>query len=318
MTTDRDAEGEYFLTEVCWHYYVNEMTQSEIAGALGVTRLRVNQAIQQAKNNGMVKVQIESRALPRMELQTALRKKYQLKNTVVALANRHSYDYHLAVGAALASYLSESIRSNDWKKIGVSWGVTLQNAINKMLRQSLPDREIITLMGGTSKGANFNTFSIASGFAERLGANYSLLAAPIFLSPDVDRAAFLAQDFFADHFKKFHELDAVILTASNISSLSYLVNMGLPHKISSDELVKYGAIGDVVGRFLDAKGMPVSTELDSCTIGIELDVLEKVTDRILAAAGEHKVHIIHAALSRGIANILVTDDVTAEKLLEIE
>ncbi|MEM8540301.1 MAG: sugar-binding domain-containing protein [Pseudomonadota bacterium] len=318
MTTDRDAEDEYFLTEVCWHYYVNEMTQSEIAGSLGVTRLRVNQAIQQAKSNGMVKVQIESRALPRMELQTALCEKYNLKNAVVALANRESYDYHLAVGAALASYLSESIKANDWKKIGVSWGVTLQNAINKMLRQSLPDREIITLMGGTSKGANFNTFSIASGFAERLGASYSLLAAPIFLSPDVDRESFLAQDFFADHFQKFHELDAVILTASNISSLSYLVNMGLPHKINEETLVGYGAIGDVVGRFLDSRGMPVSTELDSCTIGIELDVLEKVNDRILAAAGEHKVRVIHAALSRGIANILVTDDVTAEKLLEME
>lgn len=318
MTIDRDAEDEYFLTEVCWHYYVNEMTQSEIASALGVTRLRVNQAIQQAKSKRMVKVQIESRALPSMELQEALREKYKLKTAIVALANRQSYDYHLAVGAALAGYLSENIKPNGWRKIGVSWGMTLQNAINKMLRQSLPDREIITLMGGTSKGANFNTFSIASGFAERLGANYSLLAAPIFLASNVDRAAFLAQDVFADHFKKFHELDAVILTASNISSLSYLVNMGLPQEINQHELVGYGAVGDVVGRFLDAKGASVSTALDSCTIGIELDVLEKVPDRILAAAGEHKVEVIHAALSRGIANILVTDDVTSEKLLEIE
>ena len=40
---------------------------------MGVTRLRVNQAIQRAKSLGMVKVQIESPFLARIELQEELR-----------------------------------------------------------------------------------------------------------------------------------------------------------------------------------------------------------------------------------------------------
>ena len=61
-------ENDAFVSEVCWHYYVNEMTQAEVAAALGVTRLRVNQAIQRAKSLGVVKVRIESPFLARLDL----------------------------------------------------------------------------------------------------------------------------------------------------------------------------------------------------------------------------------------------------------
>ena len=59
-------DSDAFVSEVCWHYYVNEMTQAQVASLLGVTRLRVNQAIQKAKALGMVKVQIESPFLARV------------------------------------------------------------------------------------------------------------------------------------------------------------------------------------------------------------------------------------------------------------
>ncbi|SON54226.1 Sor operon activator [Hartmannibacter diazotrophicus] len=316
MNTDRSDDGEAFLTEICWHYYVNEMTQAEIAAALGVTRLRVNQAIQQAKSRGMIKIQIESPFLPRVELQEELKAKYGLEDAIVSPANRESYDFHLPVGAALASYLTARIVSEGWKRMGVSWGVTLQSAISKIVRQSLPECEIISMIGGTSKGATFNSFGIASGFAERLGANYSLLAAPIFLSDQVDRDSFLSQEIFQEHFAKFNTLDVAILTASNVSSHSYLISTGLPQEVSKEDLSAAGAVGDVVGRFLDEKGNAVSTRLDDRTIGIDLNTLKSVPIRVLAAAGRHKVEIIDAAISGGIANRLITDDVTAELLLQ--
>ena len=43
-------DSEAFIVEICWHYFVNEMTQAEIARKMDVTRLRVNQATQRAKS----------------------------------------------------------------------------------------------------------------------------------------------------------------------------------------------------------------------------------------------------------------------------
>lgn len=313
----RDAvdDGEAFAVEVCWHYYVNGMTQAEIASQLDATRLRVNQAIQRAKQLGIVRVEIDSPFVARFELQEAVRRELGLRRVIVAPTRRDPYDYHGAVGAALATFLTENLRNKRWSSIGVSWGMTLEQTVRKLPQQSYPELEIVSMMGGTMKGASFNSFSVASGFAGALGANYALLAAPIFLSEGVDRDKFLAQDNFMQHFDKFSRLDAAILTASDVSQRSFLVANGMPHESTAGELIAAGAIGDVLGRFLDRDGHAVDHPLSGRTVGVDIDMLKAVPEKILAAAGPHKVEIIRAASKRGLVDTLVTDDVTAELLI---
>jgi DNA-binding transcriptional regulator LsrR (DeoR family) len=309
-------QADAFTVEVCWHYFVNELTQAQIAKAMGVTRLRVNQAIQRARALWLVKVEIDSPFLPRFDLQDQLQERFGLARALVAPANPEHYDYHNACGAALAAYMAERLQAGEWRRIGVSWGMTLQSAINRMMQQSLPELEVISMIGGTSRGDSLNAFGIASGLAGRLGARYSLLAAPIFLAPQIDRAAFLAQEIFTEHFHKLTALDVAILTASDISERSYLIRTGLPSEVGMRDLTDAGAIGDVVCRFLDGQGQQVRTALDDCTIGIDLETLRQTPERVLAAAGPHKVAIIRAALRAGLANILITDDLTARMVLE--
>ncbi|MDP5308358.1 sugar-binding transcriptional regulator [Paracoccus spongiarum] len=313
---DTQDDSDAFAVEVCWHYYVNGMTQAEIASQMDATRLRVNQAIQRAKSLGIVRVEIDSPFAARFELQEALRRELGLRRVIIAPARRDPHDYHGPVGAALAIFLTESLRNRRWSSIGVSWGMTLDQAVRRLPPQSWPDLEIVSMMGGTMKGASFNSFSIASGFAGALGASYALLAAPIFLSEGVDRARFLAQDNFLQHFDRFRRLDAAILTASDVSGRSFLVANGMPHEGSADELIAAGAIGDVLGRFLDRDGNAVDHPLSGRTIGVEIETLMAVPEKILAAAGPHKVRIIRAASRRGLVDTLVTDDVTAELILQ--
>lgn len=318
MPRDAQDDSEAFICEVSWHYFINEMTQAEIAEMLGVTRLRVNQAIQRAKALGVVKVQIDSPFLPRVELQRQVEQALGIPRALVAPADRLDYDYHASVGAALATHLSERLRSQNWKSIGVSWGVTLESAIRKLPRQSFPGLEVVSILGGTSRGVSINSFGIASGFADALGAKYSLLASPIYISEGLDRDLFLSQEVLREHFDKFPTLDAVILTCSNVSPKSFLISYGLPSHVTPETLIAAGAVGDVLGQFLDSEGRSVSEEIDSRTIGMPLAMVETIPEKILAAAGPHKVDVIRAAARRGLIDTLVTDDVTAELLIRQE
>ena len=316
LARDPIEDSDAFVTEVCWHYYINEMTQAEIATLLNVTRLRVNRAIQHAKSLGMVKIQIESPFLPRVQQQEALKSSLGLSRAIVGPANKTSYDFHKAVGAALAALLTERLATGDWSSFGVSWGLTLDAAIRKLKRQSHPDLEVVSILGGTAKGSTFNSFGIASGIAASLGAHYSLLAAPIYLSEGIDRELFLSQYALKAHFEKFTKLDAVIMTCSNVSEKSFLVEHGLPSELTPEGLMKAGAIGDVLGHFLDKEGNSVSESVDNRTIGMPIDQVLEVPEKIMAAAGPHKVEIIKAACRRGLVDTLVTDDATAELILE--
>ncbi len=311
--TSEDTEA--FVTEVCWHYFVNEMTQAEVARAMDVTRLRVNQAIQHARASGLVKIQIESPFITRLEQQEELGTALGLDRVVIALTDPSNYDYHRPVGAALAALISERLRTAGWRSLGVSWGLTLDAAIQKIHAQSNPDLEVVSILGGTAQGSTFNSFAIASGFANALGATYSILTAPIYLSEGIDRDLFLSQYALKEHFAKFASLDAVLLTCSNVSEKSFLVSHGLPKELTPDDLIKSGAIGDVLGQFLDSHGQSVSPDVDDRTIGMPLDLVRQIPERIMAAAGPHKVEIIRAACRRGLVTTLVTDDLTADLLL---
>jgi len=316
LARDPIDDSDAFVTEVCWHYYVNEMTQAEIARLLDVTRLRVNQAIQRAKSLGFVKIHIESPFLPRIEMQEELKQVLGLRRVAVSPAHKEYYDYHRSVGAALAAILTERLASGQWSSFGVSWGLTLDSAIRKLPRQSHPDLEVVSILGGTARGSTLNSFGIASGFANILGAHYSVLTAPIYLSEGIDRDKFLSQYALKDHFEKFGTLDAVLLTCSNVSEKSFLVEHGLPRELTPEALIEAGAIGDVLGHFLDKDGQSVSAEVDNRTIGMPLDQVQAIPEKIMAAAGPHKVEIIRAACKRGLVDTLVTDDTTARLLLD--
>ena len=315
MPKDMGTQNDPLISEICWHYYINEMTQSEIAKMLGLTRLRVNQSIQQAKAMGMVKVQVESPFVTRLEQQEELRQALGVEKVLVVPANRENYDYHASVGAGLANYLGSELKAGKWKRIGVSWGASLQSAIEHLPRHSMPDTEVLALMGGTVIGASFNAFSVASGFAEKLDASYSLLVAPIYLPDGVDRATFLAQDIYQSHLKKCLKADAALLVVGDITEQSYIVKYGLPKDITPANLRKAGAVGDLLGRYLDKDGNEIDHPINNRTAGVELKELAKIPNKILIAAGKHKVPIIRAVAKRGDIDTLITDDVTAECLL---
>ena len=152
MSREPLADGEEFIAEVCWHYYVNELTQAETARIMDVTRLRVNQAIQRAKALGIVKISIESPFLPRFELQKRLMRELGIKQAIVCPANHSDYEFHRSVGAALAEHLTERLRVAEWKSFGVSWGLTLDSAIRRLQRQSHPNVEVVSILGGTAQG----------------------------------------------------------------------------------------------------------------------------------------------------------------------
>ena len=79
-----------------------------------------------------------------------------------------------------------------------------------------------------------------------------------------------------------------------------------------------GAVGDVCQRFFDSAGNLVPSDLDDRVVGIDADTLRKVARRIGIAGGESKHTAIHAAISGGWVNVLITDTGTAAALLQLE
>ena len=77
-----------------------------------------------------------------------------------------------------------------------------------------------------------------------------------------------------------------------------------------------GAVGDIMGYFLDAEGGLIDHEINARVLGIGLENLDDLPNVIVAAGGLQKLEIVRAILLRGCVDHLVTDEHLARAIVD--
>lgn len=307
---------ERFLTRVCWAYHVEGMTQSEVAGKLGTTRLRVNRALSEARRIGLVRVSFDTAYAACAELETGLTDRYGLQTAYVAPSPSAPEDVQTIVGAALGHLLGEVLADPAIRLFGMSWGNTLNLATRFMAPLDRPDLEIVSVMGGLARGSDLNSFEITTRLADLANAEHSFFTAPLYAGSRENRDTIMQLDVFAEVLEKIRSCDALAMAAGDISDRSLLMRDALPNSTTPEELRALGAVGDVLGTVIDAEGRPLDHPINERVIGIGLSDLGRIGNVILAAGGPHKVPVIRAVLRLGLVRTLVTDEATARAVLD--
>lgn len=309
-------DTDEFLTWLAWLYFVGGLTQAEIAAQLGITRLRVNRGLAAARARGLARVELDSPFAAALDLQARLIARFGLRDALIGIAAQHRYDSYAAVGAAVAAFLDAGLARGAWQSIGVAWGRTIETAVRTLRPRILPDLEVVSMVGGTMLGRSFNSFGVAANLAGRLGARHSILAAPIYFETQTLAEAVLASTPFAEQLRKARAVDVAILVTGDLSEQSYLMRDGLPPGVTAAELASRGAVGDVLGQFLDRNGQLIDHPINARVMGLPVAALRAMRHVVLAAAGDHKVEVMLANLRAGHVHTLISDDVTAMLLLE--
>jgi DNA-binding transcriptional regulator LsrR (DeoR family) len=180
-----------------------------------------------------------------------------------------------------------------------------------------PDITVNSMMGGLTHGFEMNTFEIASDLARRLDAQCNYLAAPIYAGSPESCATILEQDVFREAFERIASVDVALVSVGDMSNRSLQIRYGLPPDVSAEDLVRAGAVGDIMGRFLDADGHPVDHPLSRRVIAPSLETLRAIPRVIIASGGLHKAAIVAAVLKARLCSVLISDEDTARKALTL-
>ena len=156
------------------------------------------------------------------------------------------------IGRATADYLARHLGENRARALGIGWGATLRETVRHLRSANLPDLSINSMMGGLTYGSELNTFEIASEFARRVNAQCNYLAAPIYSGSPKSRDTILAQDVFRETFQRLAAIDVALMSVGDLSRRSLLIRYGLPRDVTVESLRSAGAVGDIMGTFLDA------------------------------------------------------------------
>jgi DNA-binding transcriptional regulator LsrR (DeoR family) len=307
--------NQQHMVRASWLYHVEGLTQAQIAERMLLTRRKVNELLAAALDQGIVRISFNSPLAENVELEAELRNRFGLKDVVIVPTPADPGQMHAVMGRASAMFLEQLIQASEPASLGVGWGATLRETVHHMAPANVPNVKVRSMMGGLTRGSEINTFEIVRRFAKVLNAQCHYLAAPIYADDPASRDTIVAQTVFQGLLKEAATVDISFLSVGDVTPESLQVRYGLPPDTDIGQLVAAGAVGDLIGRYVDAKGRELDHPLNRQVISPELADYRKIRTRIIASGGAHKRVILRACIEAGLATAIITDSDNAAWLL---
>lgn len=295
-------------------YYKSDYSQQQIANKLNLSRPTVSRLLQYAKDKGFVQINISDPIEDNISLEEKLCKKYNLDVVKIAYSPLNtSSEIKKSISMKAAEYLYEIAKDGDI--IGVSWGTTIYKMALNLKHKALKGVQIVQLKGGISHSQN-NTYAyeVVELFSEAFSTVGRYLPLPVMFDT-VQIKELIERD---KHIRNILDLgrqaNIAVFTVGTVKDDALLFRLGYIDQ-KDREIIQKKAAGDICSRFFDLNGNICDKDLDERTVGIKLEELKEKEKRILVAGSQRKITAIEASLRGGFANILITDQYTAEELL---
>ena len=297
-----------------WLYYEERLTQDEIAQRIGVSRASVNNLLQTARDSGIVTITVAPDHLGRIRLARAICQRFDIAECLVIPDDGGRQPGHERVGHAGARLLAERLQPDD--VLGVSWGRTVLALSAALLPKTLPGVSVVQVTGSAIGTYRFSAELCTSNIANRIGGRCIHLHAPGIVShPDVKRVL-MREPSLVEQFRILGTCNRIVYGVGNVASSSTAFESGFLAESEAAPYLARGAVAVLAGRFVDAGGRPVLGEIDDRMIGMTLEAIRAVPDRICIAAGEAKANAIRALLMGGFISSLIIDKAAASALLD--
>jgi deoxyribonucleoside regulator len=293
-------------------YYEDNKTHDDIGAMMGLSRWKVARILQHAKDVGIVTIHISQPTSRVGALEQQILDLFDI-DTVIVVDTTETPALE-AVARQAADHLTEI--AAQITTLGMSWGRTLTAMANTLPHGWAEGIDIVQVNGGmsvldTSQSASWTVAVVA----DKARGNAHVMPTPAIVQLPETADALRKDPTVSTVLDLAHQADTIMFTVGFASADSAHVRSGYLTTDNITQLRASGAVGDVVGRFIDSRGQVVDGDLDHRTIGISLDDLSKAPRRILVAESAAKAPAVMSCLRRGLVSSLIVDQDLAQNLV---
>jgi DNA-binding transcriptional regulator LsrR (DeoR family) len=311
-------DEQRLLVKVSKMYYEEGLSQDDIILRLNLSRSKISRLLQQAREEGIVQITVNTPKHLFSELETKLEKNFGLSEALIVEAHVADSQENIIreLGIAAAGYLERSV--NATTTLGISWGSTLNGMVAALHSNRLPNAKVVQIIGGLGQPeAEVHATDLCHRLARALGCQLVLLPAPGIVATEQAREVLLADLYVQRAVEMFDHLEIAFVGIGAPTPESLLLRDGsILSRTELDVLIQNGLVGDIALRFFDAQGQPVKSEIDQRVIGITFNQIKRTRRVVGIAGGPDKFQAILGALRGKLIHVLITDSVTAEQLLQ--
>jgi len=185
-----EIDKSEFMIRTAWLYYIENMTQEEIAKGMGISRIKVDRLIKEAREKGIIEIKVQSPITKNLKLEAGLRSIYHLTNVAVTLPEEEGDLLNKVLAWNAAQILEQRLRPGI--KIGVGIGRTTYQLTNFFTPRKLTDCTFISLAGGLNSRANIeDSYETILKLSRLSGGIAKYIYAPFLVSSSEIREAML-------------------------------------------------------------------------------------------------------------------------------
>jgi DNA-binding transcriptional regulator LsrR (DeoR family) len=311
-------DEQRLLVKVSKMYYEAGLSQDDIILRLGLSRSKISRLLQQARDEGIVQITVVTPKHLFSDLENRMEKQFGLHEALVVETHAGDSQENILreLGIAAAGYLERSIGATT--TLGISWGSTLRSMVAALHANHLPHAKVVQIIGGLGQPeAEVHATDLCHRLARALGSQLILLPAPGIVATEQAHEVLLTDLYVRRAVEMFNHLEIAFVGVGAPVPDSVLIRDGsILSRAEQHSLLQKGVVGDIALRFFDAQGQPVQSEIDKRVIGITLEQLKQTHRVVGIAGGPEKFPAILGALRGKLINVLITDSLTAEKLLQ--
>ena len=303
------------LVEISRLYYERELTQAEIAKRMNISRPVVSKLLQEARLRGIVKIDIKSPLMSDESLLDELCGVYNLKGGLVVPSGSADEKLLARLIISQAALYIEKLLSKV-TRIGLGWGDTIGRLVDEL--KGHPSVEsgigyVCPVIGSAPNDIKwYQTNELARAFAEKTGFKPHYLHAPAFPVSLENKKLFENTIEYQEILKCWRELEMVILGVGTYPSVPDQATAARFGNLLREKK----AVGMIATYYFNRDGKTIYSKND-IVIRIAPDDLDRIDKVLLIGGGEKKINAVRGTLKTGLVNHLITDEKTAQALIEM-
>ncbi len=304
------------LVRIAWQYYIEDLTQQEIAERFNISRPKVARLLKLAREQGIVEFQINGMPIENLQSEKQLRELFELKDAIVIPSHPDDKVNRRELGKAAARYLEANFETN--QIIGLGMGRTLAEIpqfVNECPREGITFVEIVG--GASSSDAGLDTYNVSWLLADQCGGVAIHVNSPVVVMSGEMRDMLLDDPQITSALDMARNCELALVGIGPVSEDMTLLRQGYCDESTVLELIENGATCDIIGHFLDLQGHPVDSCIEDRLVGLSLDQIAEIPTVIGVAGGEEKGKAILSVLRNGCLDVLITDYQTAQSVFRL-
>ncbi|CAB1085108.1 hypothetical protein D1AOALGA4SA_12603 [Olavius algarvensis Delta 1 endosymbiont] len=318
MLQDPDEDRSFleFLSHMASLYYLEGKTQVEVARTLGISRQKVQRLLRQARDLGIVEINIKSLTAVSLDLENKLKNRFGLQNAIVAPSFPDEEERRHSVARAAAGYLERHL--SDGMVVTVGMGRNTGEIPEFYMPSRSTACTFVSAMGSSPHvGESINPNDICQKLAVNSGGQAFHLHAPAYVESEGVRDILYAQEAVGPILKRARKADIAIVGIGTPADDATLVRMDCISRTAARQLAKSGAVGDMLGTFFNEDGRLIDPEEHVNLVGLTFENLRSIHTVIAVVSEMDKSKAILGALRTGVIHVLVTDSDNAMEVLRM-